>query len=214
MILKVANLSNHGIRWSAEHLSFIDIDLFESSSKAHLQDNDILLLGAAHQRNYIGKRADILDFIPEEFQQCIMCVAEILYVRPDFKEINPYYLLSALRMPIIQNSITKLVRGQTGHLYPDDLGELEIPVPDDFEFQKDIARSTLASDKVVSRLLKEAESLQASVSDNLESAILFAESPVLTEKPNNVSDETFDDYKRGIIEVNVDIEDNQRNGSD
>ena len=54
LILKVANLSNHEIRYMDEYLSFVPPEVFTRGRKGHLRRYDILILGAAHQRTYIG----------------------------------------------------------------------------------------------------------------------------------------------------------------
>ena len=43
--------------------------------------------------------------------------------------INPYYLLSWLRSSEGRTAIQSCIRGQTAHLYPGDVRELEIPLP-------------------------------------------------------------------------------------
>jgi len=151
VILKVANLSNGGIRWEDEYLSYVSPEFFAKSKKGHIQLYDLLLLGAAHQRAYIGKRADIVDNFPQGYEGNTMCVAELVIVRPNLDRVNPYYLLAALRSPTVRTLISQLVRGQTGHLYPDDLGQLRIPVPSDMETQKHLARVAMAADRLISQ---------------------------------------------------------------
>jgi hypothetical protein len=150
---------------------------FDGAKRAHVQLYDLLVLAAAHQRRYIGKRVDIVDTFPEGSEGRVMAVAELLLVRPDLTAINPYYLLAVLRTPTVQELIVHLVRGQTGHLYPDDIGSLRVPVPESLDTQMDLAREVVGADRFVRRALVEAEVLQASVSRSIDN-ILYGDADI------------------------------------
>jgi hypothetical protein len=171
LILKVANLSNAGVRWDEERLSYVSSEFFKKASRSHVQLYDLLMLSAAHQRRYIGKRVDIVDFFPEGVEGNAMAVAELLIIRPNLKLINPFYLLAVLRTPTVQDLVTHLVRGQTGHLYPDDIGALGLPVPDSLDIQKSLAAKVVGADNFVRRALSEAESLEIAVSAQVDDAL-------------------------------------------
>lgn len=211
VILKVANLSNSGIKWAEEHLSYVSPAFFEKSKKGHLQRYDILLLGAAHQRRYIGKRADIVDGFPTGCEGNTMCVAELVVVRANLELVNPYYLLSVLRTPVIRDLIAQLVRGQTGHLYPDDLKKLEVPIPSDIEVQKKLARISLASDQFVSHMLAEMGYLQRDIYEQLEKILQGddkdANSSYDISKPASVTHDTFAKLRDYVDEAEVEIDD-------
>lgn len=171
VILKVANLSNAGIVWDGERLSYVSSDFFKRATRAHVQRYDLLMLSAAHQRRYIGKRVDIVDHIPSGVEGNVMAVAEILIVRPNLELVNPFYLLAVLRTPTVQSLITHLVRGQTGHLYPDDIGSLRLPIPKSTDFQKSLAAQVVGADGFACRARAEMEALQAATSAHVDAAL-------------------------------------------
>jgi Type I restriction modification DNA specificity domain len=206
IILKVANLSNSGIRWQDELLSYVSPELFAKSKKAHIQRYDILVLGAAHQRRYIGKRADIVETFPSGYEGNTMCVAELVIVRPNLERINPYYLLATLRSLIVRDLISQLVRGQTGHLYPDDLGQLRVPVPPNIETQKQLARVAMAADHLISKMLAEIHHLQEGVYRQLEDALsgtIREERFAQMVRPAAVTPETYGSFMNLIASVDV-----------
>jgi hypothetical protein len=171
LILKVANLSNAGVRWDDERLSYVSSDFFKKAARSHVQRYDLLMLSAAHQRRYIGKRVDIIDFFPGDVEGNVMAVAELLIIRPNLELINPFYLLAVLRTPTVQDLVTHLVRGQTGHLYPADIGALGLPVPESLDVQKSLAAQVVGADNFVRRALAEAQSLQVAVSAQVDNAL-------------------------------------------
>jgi hypothetical protein len=171
LILKVANLSNAGVRWDDERLSYVSSEFFKKAARSHVQRYDLLVLSAAHQRRYIGKRVDIVDVFPDDVEGNVMAVAELLIIRPNLELINPFYLLAVLRTPTVQDLVTHLVRGQTGHLYPDDIGALRLPVPDSLDVQKSLAARVVGADNFVRRALAEAESLHVAVSAHIDDAL-------------------------------------------
>jgi len=125
-ILKVGNLTNEGIDW--ENISFIDVDFYESRGKAHVMNEDVVIVSAAHSPEGIGKKADVV-IIPEELGDKCMAVAELLIIRPDKRKINPYFLAWALRLEPVRMQMRGMLRGQSAHLYPQDASELLIPYP-------------------------------------------------------------------------------------
>jgi len=125
-ILKVGNLTNEGIDW--ENISFVDVDFYDSRKKAHVENEDVVIVSAAHSPEGIGKKADVV-IIPEEFAGKCMAVAELLIIRPDKRKINPYFLAWALRLEPVRMQMRGMIRGQSAHLYPQDAGELLIPYP-------------------------------------------------------------------------------------
>lgn len=170
LIIKVANLTNSGIDFSEEKLSFVSREVFDARNQAaQAKVGDVLVLCAAHQRRYIGKRVDIIESLPEGYENRSTIVAELLILRTYLERVEPYYLLACLRLPSIQELVNKYVRGQTGHLYPGDLKKLQIPVPDSIETQRAIAETIYAADKKAKELRKEilrAESYAANVLAN------------------------------------------------
>ena len=97
-----------------------------------------------------------------------------MLLRPDKQKIDPYALLAYLRFPSVVAQIQRLVRGQTAHLYADDL--LDIPFPD--TLMKRCTSSTevhgeKAFDKIINALRLETELNQRLNECAFEQGVLF-----------------------------------------
>ena len=137
-ILKVRNLKNRFIHYTFEKRGYVSEKTFLAHPEAHVKKFDILLTASAHSPEYIAKKIDIIDTLPSD--QC-MAVAELLIIRPDLQKINPFYLLSVLRLPEINEQFRACIRGTTAHIYPDDVKEkIYIPIVSSEE-QKKIGQS-------------------------------------------------------------------------
>ena len=97
--------------------------------KKVVKDGDILILSASHQTDYIGKNPCIVE-IPRGKSKDIMFVAELMCIRVDKDIVNPYYLLQLLETPQFYLLVNREKRGQTSHIYPRDIRNIRIPVPD------------------------------------------------------------------------------------
>ncbi len=130
-ILKVGNLTGSGINWSARDRNYISEYEMEKriNSKRILtvQKYDIFLTAAAHNLSYIAKKSDMFLTAPAFIKNYITFVGEIMLLRPNVKKINPFLLLAFLKHPEVIKKIQRMVRGQTAHLYPNDLEKLIIP---------------------------------------------------------------------------------------
>ena len=130
-ILKVGNLTGSGINWEARDRNYVS----ESETKKRknskrillLKKHDILLTASAHNISYIAKKSDMFLAPPHFISNPITFVGEVMLLRPNTKKINPYLLLAFLKHPETIKRIQSMVRGQTAHLYPHDLGQLIIP---------------------------------------------------------------------------------------
>jgi len=101
-------------------------DDFNASEKGQLKNGDILILSAAHAAGYIGKNTSI--FLTSDDNKAI-CIGELIRLRPDDKRINPYYLLAYLNNPKVRLFFQYSVRGQTVHLYPNDIRKIPVILP-------------------------------------------------------------------------------------
>ena len=129
-VVKVGNLTGNGINWIARDRNFISINEKEKREKNNqliLKRGDILLTAAAHSPIYIAKKVDILETVPEWVGGSASFVGEVMMIRPNQKLIDPYILLAYLRIPSTTERLQMLIRGQTAHLYPNDI--LELPLP-------------------------------------------------------------------------------------
>lgn len=160
-IIKVRNLTNEGIDWGEKY--FVDEVFYEEHKKACLENEDILVISAAHSPEGIGGKVDVVE-IPQNSKE-VMAVAELLIISPDFEKVDPYFLSWVLRSELGKIQSKGFLRGQSAHLYGEDAEEILIPYPpkdlrDEIgELVKEIAKSRASSDN----LIREAESLMAEV---------------------------------------------------
>ena len=94
--------------------------------KQAAKKGDIFILSAAHQAEYVGKNVSFLD---EEPARDIFFVGELINVRANPEICLSEYLFSFLASSFAFVLINREKRGQTSHLYPDDLKDLIVPVP-------------------------------------------------------------------------------------
>jgi type I restriction enzyme M protein len=124
-VLKVADLTGNGIDWSLGERSCAFFAKPVTSKLLEL--GDIALTAAAHHPRYIGAKVDIVDQLPEGFEQRVFPSAEVMILRPDPKRVNPVQLLLWLQTPDGRNGLQACVTGQTAHLYAEDVGEIVVP---------------------------------------------------------------------------------------
>jgi type I restriction enzyme M protein len=127
-ILKVGNLTGHGIDWQPRERNFISIDQGKRRTDAglNLGLGDIVLTSSAHMPKYIAKKVDIVASIPEYVGSAAVFVGEVMRIRCKLG-VDPYRLLAFLRSNSTMQQIQRMVRGQTAHLMSADLADLPIP---------------------------------------------------------------------------------------
>ena len=130
-ILKVGNLTGSGINWEARDRNYVSNSEMEKRKNSKrtllLRKYDILLTASAHNISYIAKKSDMFLSSPHFINYPITFVGEVMLLRPNIEKINPYLLLAFLKHPETIKRIQSMVRGQTAHLYPHDLGKLIVP---------------------------------------------------------------------------------------
>lgn len=127
--LKVRDLTGKGIEWGNEERGFVSREFFLKHQKKTLRENDILLISSAHHPKYIGDKIDVIDWIPPEYDNKLLCTAEIMVLRVNPEIVDPYYVMTYLKTRSGYEAIQSVIRGQTGHIYPKDIGAIEIPIP-------------------------------------------------------------------------------------
>ena len=166
LILKVSCLRNNKIKW--DNLSYF-IDGVPAVKT--IKNKDILLLSSAHQADYLGKNPCIIE-IPENLKNNkIHFVGELISVRVNQEEIKPYYLLAILKLNEYYLLVNREKRGQSSHLYPDDLGTIKIPLPP-FSVQNKIAEEVKRRMHKAERLQNEAKQLLQEAKEKVEKMIL------------------------------------------
>lgn len=103
------------------------VDWIEKSFLGKRADiNDIFILSAAHQPEYVGKKIYLLLTAPTRETYF---VGELLRIKSDLAKVDPKYLFSLLNSSIYKLLLNRHKRGQTSHLYPRDVREILIPLP-------------------------------------------------------------------------------------
>lgn len=127
-VVKVGNLTGNGIDWSPRDRNFVDPSVYRvnSNGERYLRTGDILLTAAAHSPVYIAKKVDIVTAIPPEVGSKASFVGEVMLLRVDEEKVDPFVLLAYLRLPSVMKEIQAMIRGQTAHLYPDDVLNLTV----------------------------------------------------------------------------------------
>ncbi len=90
-----------------------------------VQKGDIFILSAAHQAEYIAKQICYLSDVPNLNTSF---VGELLCVRAGV-QMNSMYLYSLLSTKIYKTLLNREKRGQTSHLYSQDVKRILIPIP-------------------------------------------------------------------------------------
>lgn len=184
-IVKVKNIRGSGINWNVKF--FVSEEFYKSAEKkARLQEGDILMLCAAHNKSYIG-RVDIVSKFPHEVREdgdrCI-AVGELIIIRANPELVAPEYLITYLRLAVVQEKIRKMVKGQTAHLYPRDLIHLEVVLPPR-EIQEEIAEMNLEAERQYSSRIQRAE-------DDLLSTRRMIKNIILTGSGEDAQEESVD----------------------
>ena len=156
-IIKVKNVTGNGINW--ENHFYVTEEFYQKSKhKMKVQIGDILILCSAHNKSYIG-RCDIIDSFPQEViendSKCC-CVGELIIVRANPEKIIPEYLITFLRLNMVQEQIRRMVKGQSAHLYSKDLRRLDIILPSK-PIQEEIAELNRVSQIEYTNRIKDAK---------------------------------------------------------
>jgi restriction endonuclease S subunit len=154
-------------------VSFTSQELFKKSSKGYIKEKDILILAASHQLDYIGRSFALVSDIPNEYKDNCMAVGELIIARTKTDKLLPEFLIACFALLPVQELVNRMTRGQSAHLYADDLGKLQIPVPD-LDVQREIAAE-------VARRRTEAKRLQAEGEQAVSRAKLQVEQMILGE---------------------------------
>jgi hypothetical protein len=129
-ILTLINL--HPLKYDRAERQYVTKEFSAKYPHAHLKPGDVLFTAAAHGPKWIGLKVDIYEEPPPNQKPPVLCCGEIMVcrLRKD-AEIDPYYLLLFLRSPAGYEAIQRCIRGQSGHVYPDDVRRIVVPKPDE-----------------------------------------------------------------------------------
>ena len=121
-----------------------------------IKKGDIFILSSAHQAEYIAKQIYYLSDIP---MPNTSFVGELLCLRAN-ESVNSMYLYSLLSTKLYKTLLNREKRGQTSHLYSQDVEHIFIPVPS-IDIQNYIAAH-------IEKLRLQAKALQQEGKDILE----------------------------------------------
>lgn len=120
-VLKIKNVGSNGDFGGFE--SFVDSDFAERHAKKSIRENDVLVLNAAHNADYVGSKM----FQASKQVEGAIATGEWLLARSSSERLSQEYLWHWFQAPQTRFQIRNRVKGI--HLYPRDVAELPIPLP-------------------------------------------------------------------------------------
>jgi len=151
---------------------FIDIEKVDYTTEKYsylsVREGDIFILSAAHQAEYVGKKIYLLSTTP---QIQTGFVGELLCLRSNPIYCDYQFLFSVLKLPVYINLLNREKRGQTSHLYSNDIQYLSIPLPP-LEVQSEIAVHIAALRSAAQQLEFEAREVVEEAKRAVEAMIL------------------------------------------
>jgi len=124
-LLKVGDLSGEMLTWRSRKKNHVNEVWFAKYQKHQLEPGDICMTAAGHRARYIGLKVDLVFEVPEVGA---MASGEVLVIRP--LRTSPFsseQILLFFRSMDGYGQIQDAVRGSTGHLYPQDVLNVEVP---------------------------------------------------------------------------------------
>ena len=118
-IIKVAS-------YSGDTIDLNKTDYANSPQIHVVEKGDVFVLSAAHQAEYVGrfvKQLDVTPEIPTSF------VGELICLRANSSLIDPNYLFALFSSHTFQTLLNCEKRGQTSHIYSNDIKHVQIPLP-------------------------------------------------------------------------------------
>lgn len=128
-LVKVGNLTGRGINWEARERNFINgSKKGDRKKRPHLmlRSGDILLTSSAHSPKYIAKKVDLVGSVPQWVGGEASFVGEVMLLRVK-EDMDPAVLAAYFRLPLVRQYIQGIIRGQTAHLHPKDVLQVQVP---------------------------------------------------------------------------------------
>jgi type I restriction enzyme S subunit len=121
-VLKIRDVDDYGeFRNSFE--SFVDVQFADSFPGKLVRPNDVLLLNAAHNADYVASKM----FFARGSAVGALATGEWMIIRANPDRLDPVYLSFWLQTPLVRKRIHDTVRGI--HLYPNDVEDLQLTLP-------------------------------------------------------------------------------------
>lgn len=127
-IVKVAS-------YSGDTIDLNKTDYAISPQPCEIEKGDIFVLAAAHQASYVGRFVKLLEETPIIKTSF---VGELICLRADDAFVKSGYLFALFSLQTFQTLLNCEKRGQTSHIYPNDIKHIKIPLPP-LEKQTEIA---------------------------------------------------------------------------
>jgi type I restriction enzyme S subunit len=121
-VLKIKDVDEQG-NFQGVFDSFVDQEFANRFAKKTVRANDVLVLNAAHNADYVGSK---MLKAPVEVEGSI-ATGEWLLARSSSSRLDQAYLWHWFQLPLTRSKIRQKVKGI--HLYPRDVAEMEIPLP-------------------------------------------------------------------------------------
>ena len=121
-VLKIKDVSETG-DFRGQFNSFVELPIAAKYSSRWIRSGDSLILNAAHNSDYVASKL----FLAGKEVSGVLPTGEWLLIRPEPSHIIHQYLNYWLQSEGTRKQIRFLVKGI--HLYPKDVAELLIPVP-------------------------------------------------------------------------------------
>lgn len=121
-VLKIKDVDENG-RFRGKCASFVDRSLAEKYRHKWIEQNDILILNAAHNANYVASKI----FFAGGGVCGLLPTGEWLLIRTTARNVLPRYVDHWVRTENARQAVRFIVKGI--HLYPKDVAQLEIPLP-------------------------------------------------------------------------------------
>ncbi|MCB0539210.1 MAG: restriction endonuclease subunit S [Bacteroidetes bacterium] len=155
--------------YTGDLIDFNKCDYAYSDFKGNeVRHGDIFILGAAHQPEYVGTK---VYYLADDFQEKVFFVGELVRISVNSAKFNSLFLFSLLKTGLYAKLLNREKRGQTSHLYPNDVKRVIIPNPP-IDTQNAIANHILEIRKQAQDLKDKTKDLLATASKEIEKILI------------------------------------------
>lgn len=156
-VLKIRDVDENGI-FRGSFNSYVDTIFAEKFKAKWVQENDILILNAAHNADYVGSKVYIAT---ESAVLGSLATGEWLIVRAS-NDVMPQYLYLWITSESIKHAIKDIVKGI--HLYPKDVAKIKVNFPP-IDKQLDVVQKFKAAQELINLHSDSINKLSSIISD-------------------------------------------------
>ena len=121
-VLKIKDVNGHG-EFRGSFNSFVEAAFASRYRGKWIEGGDILILNAAHHASHVASKT----YLAQRSVVGALATGEWLIIRADLSRVLPPYLAYLVQAPPVRSAIRNEVKG--GHLYPTDIGQIEVVLP-------------------------------------------------------------------------------------